>query len=68
MGRRPTFGAGQTLVEAHLLGHAGELYGQRLRVEFVERLREERAFAGAEELQAQIRRDAERAARILEKP
>jgi FAD synthase len=39
-----------------------------LRLEFVERLREERAFPGPEALIEQIRQDAERARRVLEKP
>jgi riboflavin kinase/FMN adenylyltransferase len=68
LGRRPTFGGGETRVEAHLLAFSGDLYGRRLRLEFVERLREERGFAGPQELVQQIRQDAERAGRLLEKP
>ena len=68
VGRRPTFGAGETRVEAHLLGFSGDLYGRRLRLAFAERLREERAFAGPEALARQIRADAAHAARLLEKP
>jgi riboflavin kinase/FMN adenylyltransferase len=67
VGRRPTFGAGDTRVEAHLIGFAGDLYGRRLRLSFVERLREERAFAGPEALVDQIQQDAAQAARLLEK-
>jgi riboflavin kinase/FMN adenylyltransferase len=55
-------------VEAHLLAFSGDLYGRRLRLEFVERLREERGFAGPQELVQQIRQDAERAGRLLEEP
>jgi riboflavin kinase/FMN adenylyltransferase len=65
VGRRPTFGGGATQVEAHLLDRTADLYGRRLRVEFVERLREERTFSGAEALVAQIRRDADQARRLL---
>jgi riboflavin kinase/FMN adenylyltransferase len=66
IGRRPTFGASGTTVEAHLLDFSGELYGGRLRLEFVRRLREERAFPGAEALVDQIGRDIEEARRVLE--
>lgn len=61
VGRRPTFGGGPVKVEAHLLDYDGYLYGQRMRVELLARLRGEQAFAGAGELQAQIRADAGRA-------
>jgi riboflavin kinase/FMN adenylyltransferase len=65
VGRRPTFGGGDTHVEAHLLDRATDLYGKPLRLEFVERLREERKFAGADALSAQIRIDAADARRVL---
>ena len=48
-------------VEAHLLDYDGELYGKQLRVEFVDRLREEKRFDSVKELTAQISRDIERA-------
>jgi len=66
IGERPTFGGAGTTVEAHLLGFAGDLYGQPLRVRFVKQLREERRFAGAPELVAQIERDVAEARRVLE--
>ena len=47
-------------VEAHLLDFSGNLYGSELEVEFLDYLREERTFAGAEELRAQIGRDLNR--------
>jgi riboflavin kinase/FMN adenylyltransferase len=65
LGRRPTFGGGGTTLEAHILDFAGDLYGSRLRVEFAGRLREERRFAGAESLLAQIRLDIAEARRVL---
>ncbi len=68
LGQRPTFGGGATTLEAHLLGFEGDLYGQEARVEFVDRLRAEKAFSGPEALIEQIRRDADTARRVLEKP
>lgn len=65
VGRRPTFGGGETTLEAHLLDFAGDLYGSALRVGFRERLRDERRFEGPEALVKQIREDIEAARRIL---
>jgi riboflavin kinase/FMN adenylyltransferase len=68
VGRRPTFGGGDTVVEAHLLDFGGDLYGRRLRIEFEARLREERAFTGPAELAAQIERDIRHARGLLIRP
>ena len=57
LGRRPTFDGRSLLLEVHLLEGGRDLYGERLRVTFVERLRGERKFAGIDELKAQIERD-----------
>jgi riboflavin kinase/FMN adenylyltransferase len=67
LGRRPTFTAAgaPTVLEVHLLDWKGDLYGAPLEVGFVERLRDERTFAGADELRAQIARDAARARAVL---
>jgi riboflavin kinase/FMN adenylyltransferase len=57
LGVRPTFGETELLVEAHLLDFSGDLYGRRLRLEFLRRLREERKFADVEALRRQIALD-----------
>jgi len=60
---------GPPTVEVHILDFDGDLRGERLELEFVERLRPERKFAGAGELSAQIGRDAEAArARLIPPP
>jgi riboflavin kinase / FMN adenylyltransferase len=64
VGSKPTFGGTEVTVEVHVLDWSGDLYGQRVRVEFLERLRPEQRFGSAPELAAQIRRDVE-AARVL---
>jgi len=64
-GLRPTFGGSTETVEAHLLDFGGDLYGSRVRLAFVHRLREERRFAGPEPLLAQIRDDVARARALL---
>jgi riboflavin kinase/FMN adenylyltransferase len=66
VGVRPTFGAGlNPLVEAFLLDYEGDLYGQRLTVEFVARLRGEERFDGAQELVAQMHHDVQRTRELL---
>jgi riboflavin kinase/FMN adenylyltransferase len=57
IGRRPTYGQDRLTLEAHILDFEGDLYDARLRVAFVERLRDERKFLDAEALVAQIRAD-----------
>lgn len=61
VGRRPTFGTRPVGLEVHVLGFDGDLYGETVRVAFLDALRPERRFAGAEELVLQVRRDAEAA-------
>jgi riboflavin kinase/FMN adenylyltransferase len=59
IGVRPTFDGDKTTswVEAHLLDFTGDLYGQYISLEFIERLRGEQRFAGVDELLQQIHRD-----------
>lgn len=58
VGVRPTFhDDGQVLVEVHLLDFDGDLYGARLSVDLLERLRAERRFPDADALVAQMKRD-----------
>jgi riboflavin kinase/FMN adenylyltransferase len=57
VGTAPTFGDGPKTVEAHLLDFAGDLYGARLEVAFVARLRDERCFSDLAALKGQIAAD-----------
>jgi riboflavin kinase/FMN adenylyltransferase len=57
VGVRPTFGETVLAVEAHLLDFTGDLYGRRVRLDFLERLRDEMRFASVAELKAQVARD-----------
>jgi riboflavin kinase/FMN adenylyltransferase len=66
VGTNPTFDdSGRLSLEVHILDFDRDLYGQRLRLGFVERLRGELRFAGAAELVEQIRRDIADTRRIL---
>jgi riboflavin kinase/FMN adenylyltransferase len=65
-GKVPTFhggGLAEPRVETHVFAFDGDLRGRTVKVEWIARLRDERRFAGAEELVAQLTRD-EAAARV----
>lgn len=65
VGVRPTFGSGKMLlVEAYLLDFDGDLYGEHLRIGFIERLRGEEHFDSVDDLIAQMQRDVERTREI----
>ena len=66
IGVRPTLGQGNArTVEAFLLDFSGDLYGQEVRLEFVQRLREERAYPGLEALKLQISLDVKETRKVL---
>ncbi|MEZ5377853.1 MAG: bifunctional riboflavin kinase/FAD synthetase [Acidimicrobiales bacterium] len=67
IGKRPTFyqEAEHSLVEAHLIGFGGDLYGELARVQFVELIRSEQRFDGIEALKAQLDLDIAKAIDIL---
>lgn len=62
VGVRPTFDGSALTVEAHLLDWDGDLYGERIEIGFLARLRDEKAFPSAEALLDQIARDRAAAA------
>ncbi|HLX87644.1 MAG TPA: riboflavin kinase, partial [Acidimicrobiales bacterium] len=66
-GSRPTFEGpdGAPLLEAHLIGFSGDLYGEEARVSFVERLRAEEHFDSVPALVAQMRADVAQAQELL---
>ncbi len=64
-GPRPTFGEMRRGIEVHLFGVQADLYGQWVRVEWVERLRDVQHFASAGHLQDQLERDRARALEAL---
>ncbi len=67
IGVRPTiYGAdGAPLLEAHLLDFDGDLYGEVLAIDLIERLRAEHRFDGIDGLVAQLRTDVARARAVL---
>ncbi len=59
LGRNPSVGGVERRLETHIFDFRGELYGRRLQVELLEKIRDERRFASVGELRAQIARDKE---------
>lgn len=65
LGTRPTVNGREPLLEAHLFDFDGDLYGKRIRVEFVRKLRDEIKFDGLDALVAQMDLDAAQARAVL---
>ena len=59
LGTRPTVDAENPLLEVHLLDYQGDLYGHTLRIEFIEKIRDEKKFQSLDELKAAIADDSQ---------
>jgi len=65
IGYNPTFGNNVFSVETHILDFSGDLVGETIRVNFIERLRDEKPFKSVDELAAQIKKDTIRARELF---
>ena len=65
IGYRPTYGYGDLSIEAYLLDYDDDLYGERMKVEFIDRLRGDIAFKSQSELVAQMKKDEIKGRKIL---
>jgi riboflavin kinase/FMN adenylyltransferase len=65
LGPRPTFGEAESVVEAHLFDANLDLYGSRVRIDFITRLRDTQKFNGIDALKAQLKQDELHARREL---
>ncbi len=65
IGFSPTFGDGVFTIEVHILDFKEDIYNSRIRVNMVERLRDEIKFSNIEQLSDQIRKDIQKAKDIL---
>lgn len=65
IGFKPTFGNHILSVETHILDFNQDIYGKKIRLNFVKRLRDEKKFPSIEALAAQIKRDIKEAREIL---
>jgi len=66
IGRRPTFDEMDVTVEVHLLDYEGDLYGERLTVQFLQRLRDEQRFESADALATQLSEDEKHCRTVIE--
>ena len=58
VGTRPSVDGRSRLLETHIFGFEGDLYGQTLEVDLKEKIRDERRFTSLDELQQQLEKDA----------
>ena len=65
IGFRPTFGINKLLIETHLFDFSDTVYGEEVKLEFYQRLRDEKKFASVDDLISQIKIDVEDVKSIL---
>ena len=65
IGYSPTFDDHQFTIEVHIVDFEGDLYGKKLRVDFLKRLRSEMKFSGLDALMEQISQDVEEARAVF---
>jgi riboflavin kinase/FMN adenylyltransferase len=61
VGSRPTFGERETSVESYIIDFSRNLYGKKIRINFIKKLRDERKFKAEDDLTRQIKKDLEAA-------
>jgi riboflavin kinase/FMN adenylyltransferase len=65
VGYQPTFGKNELLIETHIFNFNEDIYKKRIKIEFIDRVRDEQKFGGPEALVEQIKKDVERVKEIL---
>jgi len=65
VGYRPTFGNNELLIETHIFNFDEDIYKKRMKIEFIDRIRDEQKFNGPEALVEQIKKDVEKVNIIL---
>lgn len=65
IGTNPTFGENKETVEVHIIGFSGDILGRRIRLYFLQRLRDEEKFPDAKSLKNAIARDITEAEKIF---
>jgi len=68
VGIRPTFGKNKLLIETHILAFNDEIYGDTLRVSFIDRIRDEKRFENVDVLIDQISQDVKKAKKVFQNP
>lgn len=67
VGKRPTFGKTDVVLEVYLLGFSGDLYGEELAIEFIDYIRPDKAFSDADALARQMADDVAQIDAVLAK-
>lgn len=65
IGKNPTFGDAPMSYEVHIFDFNKNLLGEKIKIHFIDRIRDEKKFQSASELQDQIKRDIQKAKEIL---
>lgn len=65
IGYSPTFDDHIFTVEVHILDFSGDIYGETIKVNMIQKLRDEKKFSGIEELSHQIETDIENARKLF---
>ena len=65
IGKRLTFGETERTVEVHIIDFAGDLYRRNLKIDIIEKIRDERGFGSADELSQQMAKDVIKARAVL---
>ena len=65
IGIRPSVDGSRRLLETHLFGFKGLLYGLKLRVELYDKIRDEKKFSSVDELREQIAKDSNQIKRLM---
>lgn len=65
IGKNPTFGAMQMSYEVHIFDFKRNLLSEKIRIHFIDRIRDEKKFSEITELQDQIKKDMQKARQIL---
>ncbi|MDD5037721.1 MAG: bifunctional riboflavin kinase/FAD synthetase [Dehalococcoidales bacterium] len=68
IGRRPTFNGNDRTIETYILDYRDDLYGRQLKIDIIERLRDEKRFETIDELKKQIDEDIKKGRVILNSP
>jgi riboflavin kinase/FMN adenylyltransferase len=67
IGFRPTVGGNGKTIEVHLLDYQGDLYGTKMQIEVLARLRDEEKFESVEALSEQLRKDEDNTRSVISK-
>lgn len=67
IGNNPTFEGGKMSYEVHIFDFNRNILGEKLRIHFIDRIRDEKKFSGFKELEVQIKKDIEKARFIISK-